>query len=194
MINKSRKDFKQTANLSIDSIKVFISCCILSSMMPEISICGHRQEKNTRDFVIGILSQEFSLPEAERPDLKDIPGTYQTGDGQFWIAVNKGNIVGTLALQDYGRGWLRMRRFMIAKEWRSKGLAQEMLAVCIEHAISRDAEAIYLSTVEELARANRFYDKMGFKRIDKPDWFPATEDRIFWRLNLEERDKNHASH
>ena len=58
------------------------------------------------DVIVPIQREEFgvSITAEDQPDLADIPGWYQTGAGQFWLAERDGLAVGTIALKDIGDG------------------------------------------------------------------------------------------
>jgi hypothetical protein len=55
--------------------------------------------------IVQIQHDEFGLPisAADQPDLAIIPDFYQAGDGNFWVAISHGRVVGTVALKDIGK-------------------------------------------------------------------------------------------
>jgi ribosomal protein S18 acetylase RimI-like enzyme len=53
-------------------------------------------------------------------------------------------------------------RFYIAREWHGRGLAQSLMAACIEEARQRGGRALWLAVWRENARAIAFYRKSGF--------------------------------
>lgn len=61
-------------------------------------------QSGTASLITAIQQQEFSIPItlADQPDLVDIPGFYQNGAGNFWVAEYEDRIVGTIALLDIG--------------------------------------------------------------------------------------------
>jgi hypothetical protein len=54
--------------------------------------------------ILPIQREEFGIPITleEQPDLLDIAGFYQQGDGNFWVAVCDETVVGTIGLLDIG--------------------------------------------------------------------------------------------
>src|SRR5689334_22200650 len=54
--------------------------------------------------IVPIQREEFGIPisAADQPDLFDIPRFYQRRAGNFWLALNQDQIVGTIALVDIG--------------------------------------------------------------------------------------------
>lgn len=49
--------------------------------------------------ILPIQNQEFgiTISAAQQPDLSDIEGFYQSGNGDFWLAVADDQVVGVLA-------------------------------------------------------------------------------------------------
>lgn len=56
------------------------------------------------DVILPIQRDEFGIPITieDQPDLCSIPNFYQTGKGDFWVARNNGNVIGTIGLKDIG--------------------------------------------------------------------------------------------
>jgi len=132
------------------------------------------------DVILPIQQSEFSIPitlEAQ-PDLQDIPGFYQRGNGGFWVAECEGVVVGTIALLDIGNGQGALRKMFVAKSHRGPelGVARQLIATLIEWCRSRGIDEIYLGTTNAFLAAHRFYVKNGFTEVSKgelPDTFPV---------------------
>jgi hypothetical protein len=72
------------------------------------------------DVILPIQQAEFNIPislEAQ-PDLLDIPGFYQKNNGNFWVALQGNEVVGTVALLDIGRGPGALRKMFVKKPFR----------------------------------------------------------------------------
>jgi len=54
--------------------------------------------------ILPIQREEFGIPITleEQPDLLDIAGFYQKGNGNFWVALSAGRVVGSIGLLDIG--------------------------------------------------------------------------------------------
>ena len=66
-------------------------------------ICEHSQyQAEVIDLILKIQQQEFGvlITLKNQPDLSNIPKFYQQGNGNFWIALNGDNIIGTIAAID----------------------------------------------------------------------------------------------
>ncbi|VVB99962.1 Acetyltransferase (GNAT) family protein [uncultured archaeon] len=154
--------------------------------MAEIIPYGEKYAKPVKAFILGILEDEFGIRGEKRPDLDDISCTYQRNKSNFWVAVDRGKVVGTIALMDYGskRGYLK--RMYVARELRGSGLAAELLNTLIEFARKNGMRGLYCGTVGKLAAANKFYQKHGFLKIEKlPGDMPEFGDDVFYLLGLQ---------
>lgn len=143
------------------------------------------------DVILPIQREEFgvAITAQDQPDLADIPGWYQTGAGQFWLAELDGRVVGTIALKDIGGGAVALRKMFVRPEGRGPaGAASALLAAALEHARAHGVRQIWLGTTDRFLAAHRFYEKNGFARVeadDLPAAFPRMAvDTRFYRLTL----------
>src|SRR5262249_55502229 len=126
-----------------------------------------------------------------QPDLREIPGFYRHGCGDFWVALDEGEVVGTIALLDIGNGQAALRKMFVRAEYRGAGrgvaarLLEALLASCREHRVRE----IYLGTTAKFLAAHRFYGKNGFQEITRaelPERFPVIPvDTKFFRRGLD---------
>lgn len=123
------------------------------------------------DFILHIQQQEFGLPvtREQQPDLAIIPEVYQQGVSNFWIAVQEGRLIGTIALMDLGEGKGALRKMFVHQDFRGRkhGVANRLLETLKEWARSHDYSDIYLGTADILHAAHRFYEKNGFVQVSR---------------------------
>lgn len=142
--------------------------------------------------ILNIQQQEFGLPITlkDQRDLLDIPSFYQRGNGNFWIALDREKVIGTIAAIDIGNSQLALRKMFVDTKYRGKeiGVGQHLLNSLLNWARSKNIGDIYLGTVDVFQAAHRFYQKNGFMRIHQlvlPPSFPLmTGDTIFYWLSL----------
>jgi GNAT superfamily N-acetyltransferase len=142
--------------------------------------------------IVGIQRGEFGIAITydDQPDLKDIPGFYQQGAGDFWVARGGGTVVGTIALKDIGNAQVALRKMFVDAAYRGSehGVAQRLLDTAIAWAREPRVKEIILGTTVKFLAAHRFYEKNGFARaaVDTlPPAFPRMAvDEIFYRLSL----------
>ena len=141
--------------------------------------------------IVGIQRDEFQLPitlEAQ-PDLQDIPGFYQHGAGNFWVAVaESGEVVGTVALLDIGDQKGALRKMFVHPSYRGPGhgVSARLLDALLEWARAHGVRDVYLGTTEKFLAAHRFYERNGFEQIapdELPPRFPkmALDTRFYHR-------------
>ncbi|WP_097460458.1 GNAT family N-acetyltransferase [Mangrovitalea sediminis] len=144
------------------------------------------------DVILPIQQGEFDIPitlEAQ-PDLLNIAGFYQTGAGNFWVAIADGQVVGTLALLDIGNGQGALRKMFVKPEYRGRefGVATMLLDHLLTWSRNQGITAIYLGTTAKFLAAHRFYERSGFTEIEKaalPEAFPVMSvDTKFYSLTL----------
>ncbi|MBD2099726.1 GNAT family N-acetyltransferase [Leptolyngbya sp. FACHB-261] len=151
-------------------------------------------ETSIVELVLQVQREEFGLPItlADQPDLLDIPTVYQQGHGNFWLAVDANQVIGTIAAIDFGDHHLALRKMFVASPYRGQGIGvgQQLLATLCHWAVEHKIRAIYLGTVDAFKAAHRFYEKHGFRQVEKSD-LPATfpmmqGDTRFYRLLVPE--------
>lgn len=142
--------------------------------------------------ILPIQQQEFgiAITAEAQPDLRDIPGFYQHGAGNFWIALDDGEVVGTIGLLDIGHKQAALRKMFVRASHRGRehGVAAALLATLIEHARAQGLREIFLGTTDKFLAAHRFYEKHGFRSVLRealPEAFPVMAvDSVFYGLDL----------
>ncbi|HEU4325114.1 MAG TPA: GNAT family N-acetyltransferase [Roseiflexaceae bacterium] len=147
-------------------------------------------EQGVVELIVPIQREEFGvqITAEDQPDLQSIPEFYQRGAGNFWVALDGGRVVGTIALLDIGGGQGALRKMFVHPRYRGRasGVAQRLLETLLGWARGHGLAAIFLGTTPQYLAAHRFYEKNGFARIDSallPETFPIMKvDTIFfWR-------------
>ncbi|MBN9380977.1 MAG: GNAT family N-acetyltransferase [Chitinophagaceae bacterium] len=145
------------------------------------------------DLILPIQQKEFNVPITleQQPDLLDIEGFYIRPGGGFWGAFSQGKLVGTIALIDIGHHAGAIRKMFVKQEFRGKqfGIAQRLLETLVEYCVSHQMADLYLGTVNVMKAAHRFYERNGFRRMEKgalPGYFPLmSADNLFYHLHLD---------
>ena len=148
--------------------------------------------KEVGALIVGIQRDEFVIPITleDQPDLQDIPGFYQQGAGNFWVALAEGKVVGTVALLDLGNHQGALRKMFVHAGYRGPGhgVSARLLETLLEWSRARGLKEVYLGTTEKFRAAHRFYERNGFQQVsagDLPPSFPKMAvDTRFYRLAL----------
>jgi N-acetylglutamate synthase-like GNAT family acetyltransferase len=140
------------------------------------------------ELIFGILENEFGRHSKNgRPDLYNINKEYQRNNGNFWLAFDNENVIGTIALRDCGNSQGFLERMYVKKELRRTGLGTKLLSVLINFAKDKNYKEIFLSTWEETVSANNFYVKNNFEKVKAlPENIAnrSSSDKIFYKLEL----------
>jgi len=142
--------------------------------------------------ILPIQQSEFSIPITldEQPDLLNILTFYQRGCGHFWVAVDEGKVIGTIALLDIGNHQAALRKMFVRAEYRGPrhGVALRLLETLLAHCRDQRVREIYLGTTAQFLAAHRFYEKNGFREIaqsELPERFPRiVVDTKFFRREV----------
>jgi len=134
------------------------------------------------ELITTIQIREFGVATSaeKQPDLRDIPTFYQHGAGDFWLAFEGGELIGTIALLDVGGGVCVLRKMFVKKAFRGRerGVAAALMRTLLDRAGDRGVCEIYLGTVDVYHAAHRFYEKNGFvevARAEVPDSVPLMD-------------------
>ena len=134
------------------------------------------------ELITTIQIAEFGVATSagQQPDLRRIPEYYQQGAGNFWLAFEDGELVGTVALKDVGGDICALRKMFVKQAFRGRerGVAATLMRTLLDHARERGVREIYLGTVDVYHAAHRFYEKSGFTEIAReevPDSVPLMD-------------------
>ena len=144
------------------------------------------------ELISTIQREEFDIPITldQQPDLADIPGFYQSGKGNFWIALSNKRVVGTISLLDIGNDQVALRKMFVHPDYRGSrfGIAHKLLESALDWCRSQGVSEIYLGTTAKFLAAHRFYEKSGFIEISKenlPAKFPVMAvDTKFYMIKI----------
>jgi len=163
-----------------------------------------RFQRQVEELVLPIQTQEFGvkITREEQPDLLDIKGTFQRGDGNFWVVLRQSdagksndgsdgaNVIGTIGVVDIGNKQVALKKMFVRADARGKvsGIAQTLMDTAKEWCRSRGVVSIILGTTAQMFAAHRFYEKNGFVEQQKeqlPPNFPIVHvDTKFYRCDL----------
>jgi N-acetylglutamate synthase-like GNAT family acetyltransferase len=148
------------------------------------------------DLILTIQRVEFGfdIRVEDQPDLLEIENFYLRSAGGFWVALQDGEPVGTIALRDIGSRQGALRKMFVKAEYRGKehAAAATLLGALLKSARASGLGEIYLGTTEKFLAAHRFYEKHGFHPVSAsalPTAFPRMSlDTRFYRLALSRDD------
>lgn len=132
-------------------------------------------QKSVEDLVLSIQNEEFefAITREEQPELKDIPGVFQYGSGNFWVALDGRKVVGTIGVIDISDQHVALKKMFVAREYRGKDIAQMLMSTAVKWCASKKVEKIFLATNAKMTVAQKFYAKSGFVEIDRTELPPT---------------------
>lgn len=145
--------------------------CINSTPIISIILYNDVYKNEICNFVNESMHKFIHRPYKRREDVENINDYYFKKGGIFFLAidVNTNKIIGSIALEArYSYGILK--RFYVDSNYQNKGVGQRLFA-CLEAFIvcNTSYREIYLTCGNILETAHRFYNRNGFKQINKPD-------------------------
>lgn len=146
-----------------------------------IAVYTDEYKQSIIDLILPIQTEEFkvAITACDQPDLQDIPGYYQHGAGNFWVAIIDNRVVGTIALSDIDNRQGALRKMFVHKDYRGKdyGVAQALLNTLLSWARENKLQEIFLGTTDQFHAAHRFYEKNHFQQVPV-DSLPANFSRM----------------
>lgn len=159
---------------------------------PIVKEYSDEYQDQVADLIFHIQQQEYNIPitKNDQPDLFTIEEFYQNGNGNFWVALYEGKVVGTISFLDIGNNRVALRKMFVDKEYRGGNLkvASLLLSNAMKWAEYKLVKEVFLGTTPQFLAAHRFYEKNGFTSIglkDLPESFPVLEvDKRFYKYLL----------
>ncbi len=109
------------------------------------------------------LSNGFDVNLSRDPDAADM----MHPKGAFLVAICDGAPIGCVGLKGTDHAWAEIKRLWVASDARGTGLALRLMQAAEDHARTLNIPTLRLDTNSALPEAARFYDKHGWRRIDR---------------------------
>jgi ribosomal protein S18 acetylase RimI-like enzyme len=151
---------------------------------PKIINYTSKHQSGVASLVQEVKVKELGWPKP-CPDLIDVRKSYNAGGGNFWLAIDKEEVVGSLGVKKISQTEGEVRRLYIKKRYRGTGLAQRMMVQLFLFAAETEMTDLYLVTSVKNIAAIKFYKKVGFKETLKvPKGFDFTGGGCFMKMRL----------
>ena len=137
----------------------------------EIMTYQEKYKDQIINLILDIQNNEakINLSLDEQPDLKDITSCYENGGGEFWIAVDDGTVIGTLALMNKGNGNAVLKKAFVRSDHRKKGVLSRLYDELLAFANSKDIHTFIFDTPSVATDCHHFFEKRGYRRIAKDE-------------------------
>lgn len=123
------------------------------------------------ELILSIQNDEngLGLSLDEQPDLKTIRESYQDKGGQFWLAVEDERVIGTIGLMMKKQNCAVLKKFFVDAQYRSQGIGLALYERLLAFAEENGVKQIILDTPSIAKKAHRFYQRAGFRIIEKAE-------------------------
>lgn len=129
-----------------------------------------KYDKKVNSFIISIFVEEYGFEEYREELEEQCYSDYMQDNGKLWIAVDEDeNVIGTIAIKQHNENEAELKRLYVRKDYRGKGLSDELYENLIMQAKENNLKRIFLGTYEKLESAIKFYKKRGFTQIEELD-------------------------
>ncbi len=156
----------------------------------EIICYEDRYKAEVIDLILSIQNQEakINLSIDEQPDLNNITDAYLNADGIFLLAVDRGSVVGTIGLMKSDKSWCVLKKFFVRADYRSKKIGLALYETLLKFAQSKGYHHIILDTPSVATKSHSFYERAGFRQIEKSDlpiqYHYPDRHSLLYRLDL----------
>jgi putative acetyltransferase len=103
----------------------------------------------------------------ELSDIDDYESHYTKQRGLFLVITDMDEVIGTGAIRRIDNSICELKRLWLLEKYQGKGIGYRILQELIKFAQANGYEKIRLETDNEQERAIRFYQSVGFQRIEK---------------------------
>lgn len=105
----------------------------------------------------------------DQPELQNIKGKYIENGGNFWVARENETLIGCIGMMKFDDNLAILKKFFVAESYRSAPhhLGRKLYETLVEFAKNKGIKQLILDTPKNTTRAHKFYEKAGFRQLDK---------------------------
>ncbi|MGC2238968.1 MAG: GNAT family N-acetyltransferase [Pyrinomonadaceae bacterium] len=136
--------------------------------------------------LIGDVWAEFDcvfVVEQEETHLLAPDEYFRAKDGEFWVVVEKNEIVATVAVMMLGEKTGELKSLYVRKDFRRQGLGEKLTTLVIKYAQMKGAKEMILWSDTRFTKAHKLYERLGFKNVSsrEPDGLNSSKEFGFKR-------------
>lgn len=125
--------------------------------------------------VIRNIFEELDAPKVGTayadPHLNNLFEVYQAENEIYFVVDNEGIVLGGCGIGNLIDGEIKiceLQKMYLSSEARGKGIAAELMQMCLEFAKQAGYDTCYIETLPFMKAAQKLYVKSGFEYIDAP--------------------------
>ena len=132
--------------------------------------------------LIGGIFAEYGLtfePAGYDADLTRIPDAYLSSGGAFWVLLDGGQVVGTVAVVPLSSSEVEIKRVYLHASLRGQGFGRKLVEHAREWARERGYTKVTLWSDVHFTRSHLLYEKLGFVRVGIRDCDDIDQSREY---------------
>ena len=103
----------------------------------------------------------------ELPEMRCAASEFSGRGGRFWVAEENARIIGMIGCEPFRNGdAYELRRLYVHKGWRRQGVGARLVELVEREASANRASCIELWSDTRLVTSHRFYERLGYIRIE----------------------------
>lgn len=159
-------------------------------MTIEIRAARQRELPRVGDLTAGAYLSD-SLLDADDDYVAELRDAVRRARGAtVLVAAEDDAVVGTVTVAAAGSEWAEVaesgeaevRMLAVDPDERNRGVGELLMRAALQEAFATGAERVVLSTMPEMAAAQRMYERMGMERRPDRDWPVAGRVMDVWVL------------
>jgi putative acetyltransferase len=110
---------------------------------------------------------EFGVGSETDDQVRNLPASYVSHGGQFFVALDGGGtVVGTAGVFPVAEDAHELRKMYLRPQARGQGVGKQLFEACVAFSRAHGARRLVLDTRENMSAAIAFYESHGFVRDD----------------------------
>ena len=118
------------------------------------------------------LTRRAAAP-LEFPDLADVPGSFLSAGGDFFVVEDEGRIVGMGGFKRTSQDEAQVLRVRVHPALRRRGIARRLMEAIEAAAAAGGVRRMVLETAQNQPEAIAFYEAIGYRQTGtetRPEW------------------------
>ena len=116
--------------------------------------------------VLAEFGLQFGAGSPTDVELHDLPASYASNGGAFWVARRGDELLGTCGVFPVGPAIFELRKMYTRPASRGLGVGKQLLDTAVAWTRARGGRFLVLDTIDAMKEAIAFYEKHGFVRDD----------------------------
>ncbi len=137
-----------------------------------------RHQQAWESLNIAWISRDFEVEDIDRETLGKPEHYFLKDGGAVLLAEKAGEIIGTVALQPFGKGAFELAKMTVAEQARGLKIGERLCAAALDRARQLGAKKVFLYSNTKAYQALNLYFKLGFRVV-------GLDSQEFKRANIQ---------